>query len=141
MCSSDLAAVGTVRLTRTPTDAAVVFRRADETQARDLRGNQADLPPGVYVFTARASGYTEKSERVTVTAGGTHNVELALARVVVAAPPPPAPKIAGVADFEDGNAWSKQGDLWTHKGGGFIPFKPAANGTLDRKSTRLNSSH
>ena len=126
-----VAAVGTVRLTRTPADAAVVYRRADETQAHDLRANQAELPPGSYVFTARASGYSDKTERVNVTAGGTHNVELALARVVVSAPPPPpAPKVAGVGDFEDPGAWSKQGDLWTHKGGGFIPFKPAANGTF-----------
>ncbi|MSV35319.1 MAG: PEGA domain-containing protein [Bryobacterales bacterium] len=123
------AAVGSVRLTRTPADTAVVYRRADETQSHELRANQMDLPPGNYVFTGRAAGYTEKTERVAVTASGTHTVELALVRVVAAAPPPPpAPKIAGVGDFEDPNAWSKQGDLWTHKGGGFIPFKLAANG-------------
>jgi PEGA domain-containing protein len=125
------AAVGSVRVARTPADAAVVYRRADETQTHELRGNQAELPPGSYVFTGRAAGYTEKAERVAVTAGGTHTVELALARVVAAPPPPPpAPKIAGISDFEDSNAWNKQGELWTHKGGGFIPFKPAANGTF-----------
>ena len=35
-----------------------------------------------------------------------------------------------MADFEDPNAWSKQGDLWVHKGGGVIPFKLPANGTF-----------
>lgn len=125
------AAVGSVRVARTPADAAVVYRRADETQTHELRASQMDLPPGNYVFTGRAAGYTEKTERVAVTAGGAHTVELALARVVAAAPPPPpAPKIAGVSDFEDPNAWNKQGELWTHKGGGFIPFKPVANGTF-----------
>jgi hypothetical protein len=122
------AAVGTVRLTRTPADAAVVYRRADETQAHDLRGNQVELPPGNYIFTAKAPGFSDKTERVQVAAGETRPVELALARVVVA--PPPTPKIAGIADFEDPNAWSKQGDLWTHKGGGFIPYKLPANGTF-----------
>ncbi len=126
------AASGSVRVARTPAETAVAYRRADETQTHELRGNQAELLPGNYVFTGRAAGYTEKTERVAVTAGGAHTIELALARVVAAAPSPPpaAPKIAGVSDFEDANAWNKQGDLWTHKGGGFIPFKPAANGTF-----------
>jgi hypothetical protein len=63
-----------------------------------------------------------------VAAGETHSLDLALAKVVVA--PPPPPKIAGMADFDDPGAWSKQGDLWTHKGGGFIPFKPRPNGVI-----------
>jgi hypothetical protein len=123
-------AVGTLRLTRTPAEAAVVYRRADENQTHELRGNQMELAPGNYLFTAKAAGYTEKTERVAVTAGETHSLELALARVVAPPPPPPAPKIAGIADFDDANAWSKQGDLWTHKGGGFVPFKLPANGTF-----------
>ena len=120
-------AVGTVRLTRLPADASVVYRRADETQSRDLRGNQVNLPPGSYVFTARAPGYAEKTERLQVDAGGTHPLELALAKVAVA--PPPAPKVFGMGDFEDPNAWTKQGDFWSHKGGGVIPYK-ASNGTF-----------
>ena len=48
------AAVGTVKLSRTPADAQVVYRHADETQSHELRGNQVDLPTGNYVFTARA---------------------------------------------------------------------------------------
>jgi hypothetical protein len=120
-------AVGTVRLTRLPADASVVYRRADETQARDLRGNQVNLPPGSYVFTARAPGYAEKTERLQVDAGATLPLELALAKVAVA--PPPAPKVFGMGDFEDPNAWTKQGDFWSHKGGGVIPYK-ASNGTF-----------
>ena len=120
-------AVGTVRLTRLPADASVVYRRADETQARDLRGNQVNLPPGSYVFTARAPGYAEKTERLQVDAGATLPLELALAKV--AAAPPPAPKVFGIGDFEDPNAWSKQGDFWSHKGGGVIPYK-TSNGTF-----------
>jgi hypothetical protein len=122
------AAVGTVKLSRTPADAQVVYRRADETQNHELRGNQADLPPGNYVFTARASGYTDKTERLQVAAGETASLQLALAKVVAAAPPPP--KTFGIADFEDANAWTKQGDLWVHKGEGVIPFKLPTNGTF-----------
>ena len=122
------AAVGTLRLSRAPADASVVYRRADETQSRELRGNQVDLPPGNYVFTARAPGYTDKTERLQVAAGEAHALQLALAKVVAAAPPPP--KTFGMADFEDANAWSKQGDLWVHKGEGVIPFKLPTNGTF-----------
>ncbi len=122
-------ALGTLKLARTPADAAVVYRRADETQNHELSANQVDLPPGNYVITGRAQGYTERTERVQVAAGETHSLDLALARVVVAALPP-APKIGGMADFEDPSAWRKQGDLWTHKGGGFIPYKPHPNGVI-----------
>ncbi len=122
------AAIGTVKLSRTPADAQVVYRRADETQGHELRGNQTDLPAGSYVFTARAAGYTDKTERLQVAAGETASLQLALAKVVAAAPPPP--KIFGMADFEDANAWSKQGDLWVHKGEGVIPFKLPTNGTF-----------
>ena len=122
------AAVGTVKLSRTPADAQVVYRRADETQSHELRGNQADLPTGNYVFTARAPGYTDKTERLQVAPGDTVSLQLALAKVVAAAPPPP--KSFGMADFEDANAWSKQGDLWVHKGEGVVPFKLPTNGTF-----------
>ena len=122
------AATGTVRLTRVPADASVVYRRADETEGREMKGNQTDLPAGSYVFTARAPGYTDKTERVLLAAGETHPLELALAKVVAA--PPPAPKNFGIADFEDPNAWSKQGDLWSHKGGGVVPYKLPSNGTF-----------
>ena len=123
------AAIGTVRLTRTPADASVIYRRADETQGHELKANQMDLPAGNYIFTARAAGYVDRTERVQIGAGETHPLELALAKVPAAAPPP-APKNFGMGDFEDPNAWSKQGDVWTHKGEGVIPYKLPANGTF-----------
>ena len=122
------AAIGTVRVTRTPADASVSYRRADETQGHELKMNQMDLPVGNYIFTARAAGYVDRTERVQIGAGETHPLELALAKVPVV--PPPAPKNFGIGDFEDPNAWSKQGDVWTHKGGGVIPYKLPANGTF-----------
>ena len=122
------AAIGTVKLSRTPADAQVVYRHADETQSHELRGNQVDLPTGNYVFTARAPGYTDKTERLQVAPGETASLQLALAKVVAAAPPPA--KTFGMADFEDAGAWSKQGDLWVHKGEGVIPFKLPTNGTF-----------
>ena len=121
-------ALGTVRIARTPADAAIVFRKADETQSRELRSGQVELAPGAYVFTARAPGFTEKSERVQVSAGETQALEIALARVVAAAPPPP--KVWGMADFENPGSWTQQGNLWSHRGGGFVPYKAAPRGTF-----------
>ena len=124
------AAMGTVKLTRMPAEATIVYHRADEQQTHELKDNQLELPPGTYVFTARSQGFTEKTERVQVNAGETHPLELALAKVAVAAPVAVAPKTSGMADFEDANAWSFQNGLWTHKGAGFIPFKLTPNGTF-----------
>jgi hypothetical protein len=124
-------ALGTVRVARTPADAAVTYRRADEAQGqgRELRGGQVELQPGAYVFTARAPGFTDKSERVQVTPGEGQSVELTLARVVVAAAPPP-PKANGMAEFENPSAWSQQGDVWVHRGGGVVPYKAIPNGVF-----------
>jgi hypothetical protein len=67
---------------------------------------------------------------VQVNAGETYPVELALAKAPVAAPVVAAPKVSGMADFEDAGAWSMQNGLWTHKGAGFIPYKLPANGVF-----------
>jgi hypothetical protein len=125
------AATGTVKLARTPAESTVVYHRADEQQAHELKENQLDLPPGTYLFTARAAGFTDRTERVQVNAGETYPVELALTKVVaVVAPVVVAPKVSGMADFEDAGAWSMQNGLWTHKGAGFIPFRLTPNGTF-----------
>jgi hypothetical protein len=117
------ATTATVRLTRTPPDAAVTYRRAEETQPHDLRGPQIELPPGTYVFSGHAPGYSDKTERVQIVAGETRTVDLALARVA-----PPVIKPTGMEGFEDPDAWKKEGELWTHRGGGFIPFKLGPRG-------------
>ncbi len=122
------AAIGTVRLTRTPAEASVAYRRADEAQAHEMKGNQMDLPVGNYIFTAKAAGYVDRTERLQIAVGETHPLELALAKVVAA--PPPPPKNFGMGEFEDPSAWSKQGDVWSHKGGGVIPYKLPTNGTF-----------
>jgi hypothetical protein len=115
---------GTVHVARTPADAAVTYHRADETQTHEVRGNLLELPAGSYVFTGKAPGYTDKTERIQLAAGENHNVELALAKVVVT----PTVKTGDMGDFEDPAAWKKEGDLWTHKGGGFVPYKLGPKG-------------
>jgi hypothetical protein len=116
---------GTIHVARTPADAAVTYHRADETQTHEVRANLLELPAGSYVFTAKAPGYTDKTERVQLAAGENHTVEIALAKVVVVAP---VVKTGDMSDFDDPSAWKKEGDLWTHKGGGFVPYKLGPKG-------------
>jgi hypothetical protein len=117
------AANGTIRLARTPPDASVTYRRVDESQPHELRSPQIELPAGTYVFAAHAQGYSDKSERVQLAAGETKTVELALARIAT-----PVVKPGTMADFEDPSAWRREGELWTHRGGGFIPYKLGPKG-------------
>ena len=118
---------GTIRLARAPAEASVSYRRADENQAHEVRGNQVELPAGNYIFTARAPGFADRSERVQVAGGETRTLEFALARE---RPVVTAPKAGGIDDFEDPGAWKKDGDLFVHKGGGFVPYKLPANGVF-----------
>jgi len=124
------AANGAIRLARNPASAAVTYRRGDETEAHEVRGNQIDLPPGTYTFSANAPGFLEFTTRVQVAAGENREVEFTL-RERPAAPQPAAS--SAMAEFEDAQSWTKDGDSWVHKGGGFVPFKLPPRGVFTFK--------
>jgi hypothetical protein len=117
-----VSANGTIHLIRNPAGAAVTYRRADETEPHEVRGNQIELPAGSYVFSATAPGFSEASTRVQLAGGESRPVEFTLARE---RPAPTVPVVVthGMGDFEDPQAWKKDGDIWVHKGGAFLPFK------------------
>ncbi len=116
---------GTIRVAGTPANATVTYRRADETEAHELHAPQVELPAGSYIFSAKAPGYTDRTERVQVVAGTPGNLDLALARE---RPVAPVLKNGDITDFEEAGAWKKDGDLWVHKGGGFVPYKLGPRG-------------
>jgi hypothetical protein len=118
---------GTVHVTRSPGSAVITYKRDNEAQPHQLNGNQVDLAPGNYSFTSRAPGFTDRTMPVQVAAGGQVNVDLTLASARVA---PPAPKVGGMADFEDPSGWTRDGEAWLHKGGNFLPYKLPAKGTF-----------
>jgi hypothetical protein len=107
-------ASGTLQVSVNPPDATVTYRRADESQSRPLGEPTLRLDPGSYIFTARAPNFVERSERTTVVAGETRNVDITLAREVKPTPPPPAPKPVRAADW---SGWSQQGGSFVRKGG------------------------
>jgi hypothetical protein len=117
----------TVKVVRTPAEATVTYRRNEETQTRDLRGNQVELPPGTYVFNGAAPGYIDHAVRFSVAAGETRNIEITLQRE---RQPTVTTKTGDMTDFEDPGAWRKEGDLWVHKGAGFIPYKMPPKGVF-----------
>jgi hypothetical protein len=113
-----------IRVARVPASAVVTYRRAEENEVRELRAPQVELPPGGYVFTARAPGYSDRTERVQVAAGESRNLELSL----TARAPAAAPKLGSITDFDEPDAWKQEGELFVHKGGGFVPYKLGPRG-------------
>lgn len=118
----------TIRVARTPANATVTYRRADENESRELRAPQVELPAGSYIFSAKAPGYTDRTERVNVVAGVPGTIDMAL---TAARPTAPAAKNGDVTDFEEAGAWKKEGELWVHKGGGFVPYKLGPRGVYN----------
>ncbi len=124
------AAAGTVRIARNPATAAVTYRRSDEGEWREARGNQIDLPAGSYVFSATAPGFAEASKPVQVAGGETREVDFTLVRQQTAVAPPPVVVGNPMADFEDAANWKKTADGWSHKGGGFLPCNLPSKGVF-----------
>ncbi|MGA3186273.1 MAG: PEGA domain-containing protein [Bryobacteraceae bacterium] len=118
---------GTVHVTRSPGAAIITYKRDNEAQPHQLTGAQVDLPPGSYVFTSKAPGFIDRTEKVQVAAGAQATVDLTLASAHAA---PAGPKSGGMADWEDPSGWTNDGDSWIHKGGNFVPYKLPAKGTF-----------
>lgn len=117
-----LAAVGpgTVHISRTPAEAKVTYRRADETQSHEVAGAQVELPAGSYIFTADAPNYGERSEKVTIAAGQTVSLQFVLPHVRA---PEPRVTVGDMSEFADISAWKKADGVYIRKGGGFALYK------------------
>ena len=121
-------ATGTVQFTRNPASATVTWRRGEESEGHEIPASQIELPPGNYTFAAAAPGFAGASIKVQLAAGDNRVVEFTLAREKPATPPPATAK--GMTEFEDSQGWKQQGDNWTHKGGGFVPYKLSPKGVF-----------
>lgn len=121
------AAGGSVRLTRNPASATITYRRNDETESHEAHGNQIELPPGSYTFSAGAPGFAEATIHVQLAAGD--NREVGFNLVARAATPPPV-AAGGMSEFEDAQGWKQDGGNWVHAGGGFVPYKLPPKGVF-----------
>jgi hypothetical protein len=122
---------GIVRIaSRNPASATITYRRGEESEAHEVRGNQIELPAGSYVFAASAPGFGGSVTRVQLAAGDNREVAFNLQHDGPAAP---APVVNAMAEFQDAQSWTKDGDSWVHKGGGFVPFKLSPKGVFTFK--------
>src|ERR1700691_3415803 len=87
-----------------------------------------ELPPGTYVFAATAPGFIGGTVRAQLAGGESRPVEITLVHERPAAPVAPVIVTHGIADFEDPQAWKQDGDVWVHKGVGFVPYKFSGKG-------------
>jgi hypothetical protein len=124
------AARGVIRIVRNPVSAAITYRRGDESESHEASGNQIELPPGSYAFSASAPGFVGATMRVQLAAGEDREVDFALARERPTAPPVVAKAPGGMAEFEDAGSWKQDGASWVHKGGGFVPYKLPPKGVF-----------
>jgi hypothetical protein len=115
---------GIIKVARTPADAAVTYRRSDEQQTHELKGDQLEVTPGTYMVFTKAPGFSDRMDRVQVGAGETRTLQVALAKVAVVA----VAKNGDITGFAEPDAWKKDGELWVHKGGGFVPYKLGPRG-------------
>lgn len=125
-------ASGVLRIKVTPADATVTMKRSDEQQARAVREPSLTLNPGRYLFSARANGYAEQSVTVDVTAGETRNVDITLNKLGTGGPvTPPVKQTGGFFDYFKSEDWTKDGDLYVHRGAGLLVMKQSpVNGTI-----------
>lgn len=112
----------TIRVARTPAETVVTYRRSDESQVHELKGDQIDLPPGSYIVFGKAPGYADRIDRVQLVAGESRTMQIALAKNA------PVLKTGDITGFADPDSWKQENGLWVHKGGGFIPYKLGPKG-------------
>ncbi len=113
-------AVATIHVSADPSDAAITYRRGDESETRTTSQGTLRLEPGTYVFSARAPNFVERTERVTLAAGETRNVSLALSHEVKPPSPPPAKAVA----LADWGGWEREGSEYVRRGGNRVVVQP-----------------
>ena len=117
-------AKGSVRVTVTPANASVIYKGPDN-KPHEVRGGAAELDEGSYTFSASAPGHTGASQPVTVAAGKTVNIALALR-------PAGAPRLpddsAGPGNCLAG--WQTEGSWRVRRGGLVLCPGSSTNGTF-----------
>jgi hypothetical protein len=122
------AAVATIHVTAVPANASVSYRRNGEPESHAVSPGSLRLEPGSYTFSARAPNFIDRTERVTIAAGETRNVELALTPEPKPAPPPPPPNVARAPDW---SGWSREGGQFVRKGGNRVVVQQGiSSGTI-----------
>lgn len=105
-------APGGIRIVRSPANTVVKYTSKDESSPVTVGQDKLELPEGQYQFSATASGYRPRTERVQVTAGEYATLNLALAQDAVPIDP--------IESWGHG-VWSSEDGWYVHKGDVFFP--------------------
>jgi hypothetical protein len=107
------AAFASLRISASPPDAAITYRRTDEAETHTAREGTLRLDPGTYVLVARAPNFVDRTEHVTLNAGESRTLDIALARESRPsefAKPRPAPALNWAG-------WQRENGEYVRKGG------------------------
>ena len=117
---------GTINFLIQPSNAAVTYRRTDQTEAQDVSASgSVKVKAGTYEISATASGFVPRTKELTVSSGEVATAELRLAAIVMPTPPvreKPTPEFFASPDEiqEQLNKW------FTGKTSKFLALKPAS---------------
>jgi eukaryotic-like serine/threonine-protein kinase len=100
---------GELRITFSPPDALVMLVKGTEILAKVTNGETLNLPPGVYMLTARTSDNMVRTKVEEVVAGQSTSVNLSLSP-------------DGMSKWDDPSGWKAENNTYVRKGGGFVLF-------------------
>jgi hypothetical protein len=109
---------GTLRVIVSPGGATVTVQRSGRPP-QTLAGAALELDEGSYTVTARAPGYTERTESVEVTGGQVATVNLTLPREQHRA------AAQGMEGWEEPGDWAQESGWQVRHGGGFVLYRVA----------------
>ncbi|MGA8027297.1 MAG: protein kinase, partial [Bryobacteraceae bacterium] len=113
-------AYGFLALKVMPANARVTYHGGTETQEIERSNNATyQLPPGDYVITAEASGYSPSSATYTVSPGKSVTVDLDLKPI----PRAPITTLTAEIVFENGSSWKTESHWWIHDAKGLSFFR------------------
>jgi len=107
-------AIASLQVGTSPAGAAISYRRSDESETHTAHDGTLRLDPGTYVVTVRAPNFVDRTEQVTLTAGESRTLDIALARESRPsefAKPKPAPAPL------NWSGWEKENGEYVRKGG------------------------
>lgn len=103
------AALGELRITFSPPDAAVTIARAGESPTKVSSGSALNLPAGSYSIVARTADGLVRTSQVEVAAGESRKIDLPLAPT-------------GMSKWENPTSWKSEKGWFVHRGAGFVLY-------------------
>jgi eukaryotic-like serine/threonine-protein kinase len=122
------AATGSVKITFTPSDAAVNLTKTGEAPIKVTSGGSLNLPPGTYTLSARTADNMTRTSTVEIVAGQSKAVDLPLGP-------------SGMSLWDDPTGWKQDNGSFVHKGGDFVLYSASPTSGTFVFSAMLRKGH